>query len=381
MAGNLAKTPPKYSDDQTMERMLVWAACGISESWIKQHLIPACSHCICPMNQSEGHESVKSLERGGGDWDILFLGSHGGKHDGPGALEALVGKVSIARALDFVVAVCAAPSPERQVALLRAGAADVISTDAGAEQIAQSLEHLIRQAQARRTQMEQDKLRLINQLAISVNHEVNNPLTGLMGTAELLLLENQDLSSKVRHDIQTIIKQCYRIQEVTNRLKTLNHLRTIPYGAHDQMIDLIGKLEPGPTSALGNLTPIEQFLPTPRILVVDDNPLIIDLIARLFDQRFVIDAAGCASEALRKIEQKHYDLILTDLILPEMNGLELFRAVRRHRPRQKILLTTAYEGDARVDQAITEGALGCIAKPFRIEELETALTEAIQPQK
>jgi CheY-like chemotaxis protein len=224
--------------------------------------------------------------------------------------------------------------------------------------------------------MEQEKLRVINQLAISVNHEINNPLTGLMGTAELMMMDGKPADDKTRRDLQTIIKQCRRIQEVTARLKNINHLKTVPYGSHDEMLDLIGEI---PTQPMEHVTPShEQFLPTPSILVVDDNPLIIDLIARLFEQRFRIDSVSCASDALSKLDRASYDLILIDLILPEMNGLELFRAIRRIKPRQKVLLTTAYQGDARAEQAVAEGALGCVYKPFQLEELESTFNEVLQ---
>jgi DNA-binding NarL/FixJ family response regulator len=78
------------------------------------------------------------------------------------------------------------------------------------------------------------------------------------------------------------------------------------------------------------------------------------------------------------LEQTPVDLVLIDLILPEMNGLELYRAIRRLRPEQKALLTTAYHGDARVEQALLEGALGCVYKPFQVEELEKALEDALK---
>jgi CheY-like chemotaxis protein len=237
------------------------------------------------------------------------------------------------------------------------------------------LDYAISVAQARRQQADAEKLRIISQLAISVNHEINNPLAGLMGTAELMVRDNQALDEKGRRDMQTIITQCKRIQEITTRLKHLNHLRTVPYGQHDRMIDLVGEIQ---APVWQNATPPQQFLETPRILVVDDNPLIVDLIARIFDNRYEIDAAACASDALSKLEQAPADLVLIDLILPEMNGLELFRAIRRLRQDQKALLTTAYHGDARVEQAIHEGALGCVYKPFQLEELEKALDEALK---
>lgn len=355
---------------------LAWASFGLSEVWVNSRLAPLCRQCP-QLERGSAPDSSAALERGEGLWDILFVGDgRGARVTGESPLAALVGAIHRRRPLDCVVAVVPGATAEEQGVLLRAGACDVIALDAEQAHVQGVLGRMQARRHARREFWEREMLRLTAQLAISVNHEINNPLTGLMGTTELLLLEGRGLGEKMKRDLNTIIKQCHRIQEVTARLKNLKRLRVVPYGSHDTMIDLIGDLQPAP--APQPAPPLEQFLPAPRVLVVDDNPLIIDLIARLFEQRFAIDAAGCASEALARVEERGYDLILIDLILPEMNGLELFRAIRRLKPQQKAMLTTAYEGDARVEQAIAEGALGCIYKPFQLEDLEAALLDAIR---
>lgn len=372
-------SPSRDQDGQQAGRQpLLWIGCGVPEAWVRDQLLPAAASFV-HLAQGEPPHPPQALEQGDGSWDILFLGNGAtGRSRDLGPLALQVGSINRARPLRCIVAVVPSVTLKDQLALLRAGAVDVISLEASGEQFHSVLDRLQEILLGRRQFWEREMLRLVTQLAVSVNHEINNPLTGLMGTTELMLLEERTLGEKARRDLRTIIKQCHRIQDVTARLKNLKHVRTVPYGSHDQMIDLIGDLQPAQATQPDQ--PLEQFLPSPRILVIDDNPLIIDLIARLFDQRFAIDAAGCASEAMAKIEHNSYDLILIDLILPEMNGLELYRTIRRIKPRQKAMLTTAYEGDARVEQAIAEGALGCIYKPFQLEELEAALMEAIKPK-
>jgi CheY-like chemotaxis protein len=361
--------------DTREDRLLSWTFYGVNPAWVRLRLESACNQYREYLHQAE---SPDALPDGAGetDWDILFLG--GEAEANIGTLEAAVRRVSHAHALNCVVAVSASPSPERLLGLLRAGAVDVIALDDSPDAIERAMDRTISLIQARRTQCEQEKLNLLSQLAVSVNHEINNPLAGLMGTAELLLLDNQaNLTEKGRKDLKTIVEQCQRIREVTARLKELNHLRTVPYGAHDRMIDLIGELQPHGAMPERSIE-ADQFLPMPSILVVDDNPLIIDLIQRLLEGRFIVHSASCASDALSIVEKREHDLVLIDLILPEMNGLELFRAIRRIRPTQKSLLTTAYHGDARVEQALAEGALNCIYKPFQLDELDTVLADALK---
>lgn len=348
-----------------------WTSYGIASGIVDKRIGPVCARCGPHLVRVEAPANPADDRENG--WDLLFVGF---ESRGQGTLEALVRNICQTHALECVIAVAPSSSPTRKLELMQAGAAAVVVIDADPEKIEQAIQSSVAMLHARRAQVDREKMRLINQLAVSVNHEINNPLTGLMGTAELMLMDSSRLDEKSQRDLKTIVTQGRRIQEVTNRLKTLNQLRTVPYGSHDTMLDLIGEIPLA--SPIQPETPDEQFLPTPNILVVDDNPLMIDLIERLFENRFKIDAAGCGSDALARVRERGYDLVLIDLILPEMNGLEVYREIRKIRPRQKAMLATAYRGDARVEQAIAEGAIGCIYKPFQLEELEKVLTETIK---
>ena len=357
--------------EPSSSRLINWTSFGIPDAWVKRALMPFCERYSdhlnwteSPVLESEGDEAA--------DWDILFLGADLGQ---PGVThEAALRRLSRSHALGCIVAVGNDPGLERQFEMMRAGAVDVITRESSLERVEQALDLAISVLQARHTEAEQEKLRLIRQLAISINHEINNPLTGLLGTVELILMENKTLPEKTQRDMRTIIEQARRIQEVTARLKVLNQLRSVPYGAHDTMLDLSGR----PQEKFTTPTNENLFLPSPTILVVDDNPLIIDLFARLFEGRFQIHAASCASDAVAMIENSPYDLALIDLILPEMSGLELFRAIRRLRPRQRVMMMSGFFGDPRVEQALSEGVLGCIHKPFQIEQMEKTLVEVLK---
>ena len=140
-----------------------------------------------------------------------------------------------------------------------------------------------------------------------------------------------------------------------------------PLGA----LDLDG--DAGKSGVIETVRPTGTYVPLPSILVVDDNPLIVDLIMHLFSDRFDIESAVSANAALDRVKTRAYDLVLIDLILPEMNGLELYREIRSINREQRIVLMSAYQGDVRVGQAINEGAAGCIFKPFSVDELEDVM--------
>lgn len=369
--GPSAPAPKTGMNVEPGSRLISWTSLGIPEAWVKRALTPLCERFSDYLHWTESPSPEADPEEPA-DWDILFLGPEFAQ---PGLThEAAMRRISRAHALGCVVAVTADPNPERHLELMRAGAVDVILRDTRLERVETALDLAISVLQARHAEAEQEKLRLIRQLAISINHEINNPLTGLLGTTELILLENKTLPEKTARDMRTIIEQARRIQEVTARLKNLNQLRSVPYGSHDTMLDLMSR----PQEKFTTPTNESLFLPSPTILVVDDNPLIIDLFARLFEGRFQIHAASCAADALAMIENAPYDLVLIDLILPEMSGLELYRAIRRLRPRQRVMLMTGFYSDPRVEQALSEGVLGTIHKPFQIEQMEKMLVDVLK---
>jgi CheY-like chemotaxis protein len=323
------------------------------------------------------------------DWDVLLLGPEFESDN----LPVLIERLTRERPTGFILFMEPRRDPELRAACLKAGALEALPADPDRLTVELALGRVATLIHRMDRRIYNEKLAGISQLAISVNHEVNNPLMGLMGTAEMILMENRDLSEKMQRDLRTILDQARRIQSITLRLRNLDHLRTIPYDDHDSMIDLFGVGEAAPeavvavkprprTSAAEAPTPVPpDVFVSPRLLVVDDNRLIIDLIHRLLDARFDIDHAVRPSEALRKVRDAEYDLILLDLILPEMDGLELFRAIEQARPGQRVLLTTGYDSDPRVARAIDEGAIDWIQKPFKFENLETMLRRALRTSR
>lgn len=322
------------------------------------------------------------------DWDLLALGP--ALYDA--SLPALIEQLSLEHPTGLIVLVEGRTNSALTEACLKAGALQALPSEPSRMEVELAIGRAATLRHRFERQIHEEKLQGISQLAVSVNHEVNNPLMGLMGTAELILMENENLPEKVRRDLRTVIDQARRIQSITLRLRDLNHLRTIPYDDRASMIDLLGPADdgagsPGESSEPGAgtardtsaITPLPQeVFGSPRIMIVDDNQLIIDLLHRLLDERFEIDHATRPSTALQKIRRQEYDLILLDLILPEMDGLELFRAIKQIRPDQRVILTTGYDSDPRVQQALGEGALNWIQKPFKFEALEEMLQSALK---
>jgi CheY-like chemotaxis protein len=309
-----------------------------------------------------------------GDWEILFLGPDLNPKDAPAIIERLAHEHP--RGLLIFID----PSGVKDnVAILDAGAFEILAATADQAEFSWALSRAVHAFLRVERLISAEKLQAITQLAAGVNHEVNNPLTGIMGTAELMLLENKNLTEKIQRDLKTIVAQARRIQTVTLRLRDLDHLRTVPYDHHDSMIDLSNGDEP-PPEPVRRPAREERSPETPRLLIVDDNPLILDLAGRFLAGRFAVDHASNASDALGKLQFKDYDLMLVDLIMPEMDGLELLRAIRRMKPRQRVFIASAHQSNERVDRCMAEGASGFIKKPFNYDELETRLWDSLKTE-
>jgi DNA-binding NarL/FixJ family response regulator len=109
-----------------------------------------------------------------------------------------------------------------------------------------------------------------------------------------------------------------------------------------------------------------------RILVVDDHPVVRQGVAGLVDRQPDMSIVGQASngrEAIQQFRTHHPDLVLMDMQMPEMNGLDALMAIRDEAPDARIIVLTTYAGDAQVLRAIKAGARGYLLKSALHREL------------
>lgn len=124
--------------------------------------------------------------------------------------------------------------------------------------------------------------------------------------------------------------------------------------------------------------PESTDFPQARILVVDDEALAARAAVRslLPDQYDCVIAADGAS-ALEQLERTGADLVVTDLIMPAMDGLELMHRVRERHPALPVIVLTADAGARRAVQAMRDGAFDYVTKPFDDEQLRTTVSRAL----
>lgn len=116
-----------------------------------------------------------------------------------------------------------------------------------------------------------------------------------------------------------------------------------------------------------------------RILVVDDEHEIQEMVQRHF--RFLgyeVETAGNGVEALSRMQDQRYDIVISDIMMPEMNGTDLLREIRRHYPMTHVIIISGY---VTLDSALTCMRLGAdtlVLKPLEdLGLLEEAVERAV----
>ncbi len=113
-----------------------------------------------------------------------------------------------------------------------------------------------------------------------------------------------------------------------------------------------------------------------EVVIAEDERLTRDALARLLALEGdieVVGQAGDGEQALRLVREKAPDVLLTDINMPKMNGIELTQQVRKAAPNVRVCILTIYHDDANVFQAIKAGATGYVLKDSPIEETVAAV--------
>ena len=121
---------------------------------------------------------------------------------------------------------------------------------------------------------------------------------------------------------------------------------------------------------------------TPRILVVDDERVIREVLADFLSmEQFVVSTAGDGQEALAELAREPYNLVLSDLKMPRMGGLELLEETKRRFRTTKTVIMTGFGTVESAIEAMKRGAHDYILKPFKVDEVVLTVRRALAEQR
>jgi len=122
---------------------------------------------------------------------------------------------------------------------------------------------------------------------------------------------------------------------------------------------------------------------THRILIIDDEPDMLVLLRRIFSEAGGFDpvTADDPVAALQLVRESDFDLVLSDLKMPRMDGIRLLEQIKQLRPKMAVIILTAYGTIETAVEATRKGAFDYITKPFRRERILLTVTKALKWQE
>ena len=226
-----------------------------------------------------------------------------------------------------------------------------------------------------------DQLATLGEVAIGLSHEINNPLAVIVNQATLLenditRLAGEHDSSVENERLDAIRREVARIAAIIDRLGEMVKLdlyETIHYVGPSRMVDLRSedrkRYEPDPQ--LHGL----------RILVVDDDQGISRTLQEMLEtDGCLVEVAEDGTRALEKLARAPFDLVLSDVVMPHMDGYELYRQVQKKYPDMPVLMMTAfhYDKDHIIKRSRMEGLEGVIfKKPVDPDRLRRTIVESV----
>jgi DNA-binding NtrC family response regulator len=114
------------------------------------------------------------------------------------------------------------------------------------------------------------------------------------------------------------------------------------------------------------------------ILIVDDDEVIRDTLYELLSEQYVCQTADTANKALAKLKAGTFDLVLTDISMPGLSGLELLNRVLELCPHTPVIIISGITDQDHAQALIRLGAFDYLLKPFRLEVVEKSVKRALE---
>lgn len=115
----------------------------------------------------------------------------------------------------------------------------------------------------------------------------------------------------------------------------------------------------------------------PHLLIADDEEGIREALRLILGGLYQLTFAVDGQDAVAKAAQQRFDLILLDIKMPKLDGLEVLKRIRQQNPQVAVLMLTAYQSVELAKEALNHGALSYLPKPFERDAIQAAVAEAL----
>lgn len=119
-----------------------------------------------------------------------------------------------------------------------------------------------------------------------------------------------------------------------------------------------------------------------RLLIIEDDPVLRSGLEEVLkDEGYEINSAGDGRTGLKLSVEKKYDMVLTDLVMPDMNGMDVLKEIKKTNPKTHVIIITAFATVENAVEAIKLGASDYISKPFKIDEVQIKIKKILEEAK
>ena len=116
-----------------------------------------------------------------------------------------------------------------------------------------------------------------------------------------------------------------------------------------------------------------------KILVIDDEKIVLNSCTRILsDEKYEVHTVETGAEGLHKLKNEEFDIVLTDLKMPEISGIEILKRIKEFYPDTIVIMMTGYSTVQTALEAMRLGAFDYVPKPFTPEELVKAVDRALE---
>ena len=220
---------------------------------------------------------------------------------------------------------------------------------------------LIERNELRENLLQQEKLEAVQKLAAAVAHEFNQPLQALQ---LLSSAANREIIESEPDLLELIPEQVANISDLVNKLLNVTTYETKVYTTGKEIVDIH---KAGDTKRNNDK----------KVLVVDDDRAILKLMSRIIENSgYNVKSASNAKEALKLIMENQFNLVISDISLPGMSGIELYKKVRNRYESLDFIFMSGYAVDD-MDESIIESVSGFFPKPFQIQSVMDTISKIL----
>ena len=116
-----------------------------------------------------------------------------------------------------------------------------------------------------------------------------------------------------------------------------------------------------------------------EILILDDEPMVGQrLKPALAKEGYRVEAFTAPKEAVARLEEKNFDIVVTDLRMEELDGMQVLESILQRSPKTKVIMITGYATLEMAHESLNKGAFDFIAKPFRIGKIRDTILKAVK---